>query len=108
MFDRIPDATVVADLVRAQHAPEVGDPDVAAAELIEHLMGWQRVAAWVESQRLDTMRRFAAARTAADETVTSSPTWSPRSRGDRPGRTPRVLQAAGGRHGDGGCRAPSP
>jgi hypothetical protein len=35
-------------------------------ELIEQAMGWERVAAWVESQRLDTLRRFEAARVQAD------------------------------------------
>ncbi len=42
------------------------DADAAAVDLIEQLVAWDRVAAWVESQRLDTMRRFQAARTDAD------------------------------------------
>ena len=72
MFDRTPDAQLVADLVRAQEtAPEM-DAGAAATDLIEQLAAWERVAAWVESQRLDTMRRFAAARTEADRELTAA------------------------------------
>ncbi len=42
------------------------DPDAAAVDLIEQLVAWDRVSSWVEAQRLDTMRRFQAARTDAD------------------------------------------
>lgn len=42
------------------------DADAAAADLIEQAMAWQRVAGWVEWQRLDTLRRFEAARTDSD------------------------------------------
>jgi len=66
MFDRVPDAQLVADLVAAQAAAAQLDAGRAAAELIEQLQAWDRVASWVHSQRLDTMRRFEAARVAAD------------------------------------------
>ena len=42
------------------------DADAAAADLIEQAVAWQRVAGWVEWQRLDTLRRFEAARTDSD------------------------------------------
>ncbi len=57
---------MVTDLVAAQSTPHVADADSAATDLIEQLMAWDRVAAWVESHRLETMRRFAAARVDAD------------------------------------------
>ena len=66
MFDRVPDAQLVADLVAAQAAAAQLDAGRAAAELIEQLQAWDRVASWVHSRRLDTMRRFEAARVAAD------------------------------------------
>lgn len=66
MFDRCPDEQLVTDLVAAQSTPHVADADSAATDLIEQLMAWDRVAAWVESHRLETMRRFAAARVDAD------------------------------------------
>ncbi len=67
MFDRNPDASLVVDLVRVQDSPLVRDADLAAVELIEQLVAWNRVVAWAESQRLATMRRFCAARVNADE-----------------------------------------
>ncbi len=42
------------------------DADAAAVDLLEQAMAWDRVSSWVEAQRLDTMRRFQAARTDAD------------------------------------------
>jgi hypothetical protein len=65
-FDRCPDAQLVADLVAMHSAAPVTWADRAAVNLIEQAMGWQRVAAWVEWKRLDTMRRFAGARADAD------------------------------------------
>lgn len=67
MFDRCPDAQLVADLVRAQEAPPEFDADAAAVDLIDQLTAWDRVVSWAESQRLATMRRFHAARVDADE-----------------------------------------
>ena len=66
MFDRVPDARLVADLVAVQGTVAELDAGRAAAELIEQLQAWDRVASWVNHQRLDTMRRFEAARVAAD------------------------------------------
>ncbi len=66
MFDRVPDAQLVADLVAAQSTAAELDAGRAAADLIEQLQGWDRVASWVASQRLTSMRRFEAARVAAD------------------------------------------
>lgn len=67
MFDRSPDSDLVTDLVAISATAPVADAAAAAADLIEQLMAWQRVACWVEANRLDTMRRFAAARIASDE-----------------------------------------
>jgi hypothetical protein len=50
MFDRVPDAGLVADLVAAQGAAAEVDAGRAAAELIEQLQAWDRVAWWVHSQ----------------------------------------------------------
>ena len=66
MFDRCPDAQLVTDLVAVQEAAPVLDADAAAVDLLEQAVAWDRVAAWVESQRLDTLRRFEAARIDAD------------------------------------------
>lgn len=44
----------------------MADADTAAVDLIEQAMAWERVAAWVEYQRLDTLRRFEVARTDSD------------------------------------------
>lgn len=54
------------DLAAAQAGPVVKSPAVAAVDLIAQAMAWERVAAWVESQRLDTLRRFKRPRVAAD------------------------------------------
>lgn len=66
MFDCCPDAELVANLVRAQSTAPLADPNAAAVDLIEQLSAWSRVAAWVEAQRLDVMRRFYEARVDAD------------------------------------------
>jgi len=66
MFDRCPDAQLVTDLVAVQEAAPVLDPDAAAVDLLEQAVAWDRVAAWVEANRLDTLRRFEAARIDAD------------------------------------------
>ncbi|MGI8434872.1 MAG: DUF222 domain-containing protein [Nocardioidaceae bacterium] len=66
MFDRLPDAALVADLAAVQEMPPESSAAAAASSLIEQLMGWDRVAAWVEAQRLDVMRRFVDARSGAD------------------------------------------
>jgi len=50
MFDQVPDARLVADLVAAQAATAQLDAGRAAAELIEQLQAWDRVAWWVHSQ----------------------------------------------------------
>lgn len=42
------------------------DADAAAVDLLEQAVAWDRVGAWVESQRLDTLHRFEAARIDAD------------------------------------------
>ncbi|MDX6367016.1 MAG: hypothetical protein QOK30_2092 [Nocardioidaceae bacterium] len=69
MFDRCPDPQLVADLVAAQAWPEAENAAAAAVELIDQAMAWERVAAWVESQRLDTLRRFEEARVDADSAL---------------------------------------
>jgi hypothetical protein len=66
MFDRCPGVSLVADLVASRADPPVARSEDAARSLIEQLMAWQRVSAWVEWHRLDTMRRFERARTEAD------------------------------------------
>ncbi len=71
MFDRSPDAQVVADLVALQLAAPVLDADAAAVDLIEQAVAWDRVAGWVEFQRLDTLRRFQAARVDADTALSA-------------------------------------
>src|SRR5262245_20765161 len=98
MFDHIPDADLVADLVASQATPPVADPEAAAVELIEQLVAWQRVASWVEAQRLDTMRRFAEARTAADRTLTCAPDADP-SEHAAVGRRLASLREQAGRYG---------
>jgi hypothetical protein len=71
MFDRSPDPRLVADLIAAQAWPEAESAEAAAVELIDQAMAWERVAAWVESQRLDTLRRFEEARVDADSALAS-------------------------------------
>ncbi len=66
MFDRYPDAHLVGDLVSCRDGSPHDSAASAACALIEEVMGWQAVASWVEWNRLDTMRRFAEARRAAD------------------------------------------
>ncbi len=66
MFDRCPDAQLVTDLVAVQGAAPVMDADAAAVHLLEQAVAWDRVSAWVEYQKLDTLRRFQAARVDAD------------------------------------------
>lgn len=66
MFDRFPDERLVADLVAVQSAAPASSAAQSARGLIDELVAWQRVAAWVEFQRLDVMRRFELARIAAD------------------------------------------
>lgn len=66
MFDRYPDAQLVVDLVAVQAGPQPSTAAAAASTLVEEAVAWQRVAAWVEAQRLDTMRRFELARIRAD------------------------------------------
>ncbi|MGI8889030.1 MAG: hypothetical protein ACR2GB_08705, partial [Nocardioidaceae bacterium] len=74
MFDRAPDEQLVVDLVATQVAAPPASAALAAQGLIEELVAWQRVASWVESQRLDTMRRFEAARVAADRDIAADAT----------------------------------
>ena len=69
MFERCPGAVLVADLVSVQEAAPVVDAHAAAVDLLEQAVGWERVAAWVEFNRLDTLRRFAVARTEADRAL---------------------------------------
>lgn len=77
MFDRGPDATLVADLVGSRADPPAARADEAARSLIEELMAWQRVSSWVEWHRLDTMRRFERARIEADRDLAEDEgTWS--------------------------------
>ena len=45
MFERCPDAQLVADLIAAQAWPEADSADAAAVELIDQAMAWERVAA---------------------------------------------------------------
>jgi hypothetical protein len=101
MFDRCPDAQLVADLVAAQAWPEADSADAAAIELIDQAMAWERVAAWVESQRLDTLRRFEEARDDAHSALASGveESWAGRPPAERAAlrRLKRGLETAAGR-----------
>lgn len=72
MFDCLPDADLVRDLVAVQERQPETSEALAASGLIEQLMGWASVAAWVEAQRLDVMRRFVEARVDADHELAAS------------------------------------
>jgi hypothetical protein len=101
MFDRRPDSQLVADLVAAQAWPEAESAEAAAVELIDQAMAWERVAAWVESQRLDTLRRFEEARVAADSALASGveESWAGRPPAERAAlrRMKRGLESEAGR-----------
>jgi Domain of unknown function (DUF222) len=101
MFDRVPGAELVVDLVAAQSAPAASTADAAAVDLIEQAMAWERVAAWVESQRLDTLRRFETARIAADSALGEDvqESWSQRPASERAAlrRLQRTLESEAGR-----------
>jgi hypothetical protein len=101
MFDRCPDPQLVADLIAAQAWPEADSAAAAAVELIDQAMAWERVAAWVESQRLDTLRRFEEARVAADSALASGveASWAGRPPAERAAlrRLKRGLETEAGR-----------
>jgi hypothetical protein len=101
MFDRCPDPQLVADLVAAQAWPEADSAAAAAVELIDQAMAWERVAAWVESQRLDTLRRFEEARVDADSALARGveASWAGRPPAERAAlrRLKRGLETEAGR-----------
>jgi hypothetical protein len=101
MFDRCPDPQLVTDLVAAQAWPEAESAEAAAVELIDQAMAWERVAAWVESQRLDTLRRFEEARVGADSALASGveKSWAGRPPAERAAlrRLKRGLETEAGR-----------
>jgi hypothetical protein len=101
MFDRCPDPQLVADLVPAQARPEAESADAAAVELIDQAMAWERVAAWVESQRLDTLRRFEEGGVDADSALARGveESWAARTPAERAAlrRLKRGLETEAGR-----------